>query len=510
MVDTDNTAGTQEELDEDDDQFVALLTDKILLVMEVLVGYPLRPYQIPLARRIIESVLIEDAATITALAARQSGKSETLCNTVAVLLVLLPLLARIFPNRLAKFKDGLWVGVFAPVADQAETLYGRIVDRLTSERAVEFLNDPSIDDAVVAKSHLIRFKRNGSRMRMMTANPRAKIESQSFHLVLVDEAQDCNDFVIRKSIEPMVAAYAGTVVKTGTPTTRKGDFFAEIRNNKRKALAGGRKDHFEWDWREVAKVSPQYRKTIEKTIERIGEDSDEFQMSFCLRWLLEQGMFTTETRLEELGDTSVQELIKVWTRTPVVVGIDVARMGGDSTVVTVAFVDWDRPDEYGMYAHRVLNWLELQGMPLEQQYYYIVNFLENYNLFAVAVDAQGMGAAVAERLAVLLRHKNCEVIGMSSNAADQNERWKHLTTLMDRGLVGWPAGAKVRRLRVFKRFWQQMVDAEKHYQGPYLVVKAPDENNAHDDFVDSLALATYTTKDLSAPQAEMSTAPWFR
>jgi hypothetical protein len=440
---------------------------------------------------------VEDADQITALASRQSGKSETICNTVAVAMAMLPRLAKIFPKQLGKFKDGLKVGVFAPIELQADTLFGRIIDRLTSDRALEIWADQDFDERVEGRSSKIRM-RCGSTADKMTANPRAKIESKTYHLILIDEAQDCDDFIVAKSIMPMRTATAGTVIKTGTPTTRKGDFYKQIQINKRKQISGGRRNskqsHFEWDWHDVVKVSPQYAKSIRDEIERLGEDSDEFRMSYCNQWMLDRGMFTTEDRLTELGDNSVQELVKAWRMSPVVVGIDPAR-SLDSTVVTVVWVDWQKRDAFGMYPHRVLNWLELTGIPWEEQYAQIVRFLEPYNIWAVAVDAQGSGGPVAERLALLLSHKNCDVIPMKSNRPEQTKRWNHLIQLMNRGLVSWPAGARVRRLRTWKRFTQQMADAEMKHEGPNIIVAAPNEAHAHDDYVDSLALAVYCTLD---------------
>lgn len=81
-----------EEEDEDvlSKEFVNKLVDKILQFMVVLVGHDLHPYQKPLARRMIESVVINDGEEVTALAARQSGKSETVANVVATLMVLMP------------------------------------------------------------------------------------------------------------------------------------------------------------------------------------------------------------------------------------------------------------------------------------------------------------------------------------------------------------------------------------------------------------------------------------
>ena len=106
----------EEEEDELSEQFVNKLIDRIMQFMEVLVGHKLYPYQQPLARRIIESVIIGKGDEITALAARQSGKSETIANTVATLMILLPILAKLYPDLLDKYKNGIWVGLFAPVS----------------------------------------------------------------------------------------------------------------------------------------------------------------------------------------------------------------------------------------------------------------------------------------------------------------------------------------------------------------------------------------------------------
>lgn len=499
----------EEELDELSKEFVAKLVDKMMQFMEALVGHDLHPYQKPLARRVIESVLINDGEEITALAARQSGKSETIANTVATLMVLLPRLAKMYPDLLGKFKDGIWIGMFAPVEGQVETLFGRTVTRLTSERAQELLNDPEIDDSlgkVPGVTRQIKLKNSGSTLMMMTANPRAKIESKSFHLIVIDECQEADDFVVSKSISPMLAYYSGTMVKTGTPTVTKNNFYRSIQLNKRRQTGTrSRQNHFEWDWRDVSKVNTNYERFIKREKLRIGEDSDEFQMSYCCKWILERGMFVTSSTMEDLGDTSM-EIARSWFKSPVIVGIDPARKM-DSTVVTVVWVDWDRPDEFGYYDHRVLNWLELQGDDWEDQYFQIVNFLSNYNVMYVGVDANGVGDAVAQRLKLLL--PRAEVISVSSSLPEQSRRWKHLKALIDRRMVGWPAHAKTRRLRTWKRFYQQMTDLETKFQGPNFSAKAPDEPHAHDDYADSLAIACCLTLDMTMPEVEVSTSPFF-
>lgn len=505
----DDLPPVEDAFDELDAEFVEGLIDKILTFCEALSGNSYYDYQRRFARRIVESVVIRDAEELTAVASRQSGKSELVANTVAGLMVLLPRLARLFPKLLGTYKNGFWVGLFAPVESQVETLYNRVSSRLTSEHAQEILSDPEIDDAFKRISGVTRgfeLKKCGSLCLMMTANPKAKIESKTFHMVVIDEAQESDDTMVSKSISPMLAHYKGTMVKLGTPSFTKNNFYKSIQLNRRlQTRRGARPNHFQWTWKDVIKEVPDYHDFIKKEMLRIGEDSDEFQLSYNAAWILERGMFVTQTVMDDLSDISM-ETVKAYHHTPVVVGIDPARKQ-DSTVVTVVYVDWDRPDEFGYFHHRVLNWLEIQGDDWEAQYHQIVDFLGHYNVLAVGVDANGVGDAVAQRLALLL--PRAEVVSLTSSQQEQSDRFKHLQALIQREQIAWPGNAKARRLRTWKRFYQQMVDAEKTWKGNNFLVAAPDEPHAHDDYVDSLAIACSLTKDLTMPKVQITKSPFF-
>lgn len=498
----------EEQLDPKSQAFIERLIDGIIEFMHILVGHELHPYQITPARRMIESVLINDGEEITILMSRQSGKSETVADVVAALLVLLPRLAEQFPDfeNLKKFKRGFWVGIFAPTDEQADTIFSRTVSRLTADHALDLLLDPELDDLPEGKGKLVKLKKSGSFCRMQTAHPRAKIESKSYHLLIVDEAQHADEHVVRKSIHPMGAYYNASLVKLGTPDVKKGDFYKAIQLNKRRQTKrGAKQNHFEYDWKACARYNPNYRKYVTKELERLGEDSDEFRLSYALEWLLERGMFVTQSIMEELSDTRM-DLVKSWFKSPVLVGIDPARRI-DSTVLTVVWVDWDRPDEFGYYDHRILNWLELRGDDWEEQYFKICDFLQYYDVLGIGVDSQGVGDAVAQRLARLL--PRAEVHALKSNRPDQSERWKHLMELIQRRMVVWPGSARAKRTKVHQRFMQQMQDLEKHYEGPHLLARAPEEAEAHDDYPDSLALACVLTKEMTMPTVEVSTAPFY-
>ena len=118
-------------LDPETADFVDQLIKRIIIFCEEFSDIELHPYQRALAYRIVESLVMVDGEEITALWARQSGKSETLSIIVAGCMVILPKLAMSF-EMLERFKRGVWVGVFAPVDSQSDFLHGRIVDKLTS------------------------------------------------------------------------------------------------------------------------------------------------------------------------------------------------------------------------------------------------------------------------------------------------------------------------------------------------------------------------------------------
>jgi len=230
--------GDPEELDETSAEFVDQLVKRIIIFTEEFCDVEFFPYQVPIAYRIIESTILGDGDLLTVVATRQSGKSEVLSACIAGMMVILPKLAPIYPTWLDKFSKGFWVGTFAPTEEQADTVFGRIVSKLTSDHALEFLLDPEIDDKATGggtrgRGRLITLKNSGSLCRMQTCNPKAKIESKTYHLVLVDEAQEADEVMVTKSIAPMLAFNNGSMVLTGTANRYKSYFYKMIQYNKR-------------------------------------------------------------------------------------------------------------------------------------------------------------------------------------------------------------------------------------------------------------------------------------
>lgn len=481
------------EVDPESEEFVHELVLRSIIFAEAFCDIKLHAYQKDLAYRTLQSVLLNDGAEITALWSRQSGKSTVLAVVIVAMMILLPKLARAYPEHFGQFSKGFWVGVFAPTEEQAYTIWSKVYEFLTCKHGREILADEDIEDVPQkegSKVKVVRLVNNGSLCRMQTANPKAQIESKTYHFVLLDESQDCDSEKAKKSIFPMLASTNGTKVFTGTPTRKRNFFYDSIQANKRRQIKrGARQNHFQYDWKVVVKFNSFYRKYIAGEKERIGEDSDEFRMAYACQWLLEQGMFVTEESLDYLGDPNM-DIVPWFMVDKVVAGIDPARTK-DSTVVTVMWVDWANPDPYGYCQHRILNWLEIHNKPWEEQYAKILEFLSRYNVAILGVDGQGMGGPVGERIAHEMPW--CDVRILGSNPSDQEVRWKRLKALIERRMFVYPAGRKTKRLRSYKRFRLQFEELETVYSGKFMLAQAPEVVNAFDDYCDSAAVACAVT-----------------
>ena len=88
-----------------------------------------------------------------------------------------------------------------------------------------------------------------------------RLNLNPFNLIIIDECQEADDFVVSKSIAPMGAYYNATIVKTGTPSTMKNNFYRAIQLNKRRQTGrSAKQNHFQWDWKDVAKINANYEK----------------------------------------------------------------------------------------------------------------------------------------------------------------------------------------------------------------------------------------------------------
>lgn len=483
------------------------LVNSIFTFCELYSGKTMFPYQEQFSKRVIRSVLENDGEEITALFSRQSGKSETISLTAGGLMIILPQLANMpmFADdpRLKMFKDGMWIGIFAPSQRQAQTTYGRIKARIQSKPAQMILADPEFNLYFTTSNGQTVSLSNGSFVTAISASDGSNIEGESFKLIICEECQDISNFKIRKSIHPMGAAYNASIVKIGTATTHKGDFYEAIQRNKRNDAEKKShiRNHFEYDYKVASKYNPNYAKYVEKEKARLGEKSDEFRMSYCLEWIIERGMFIDIAIFEpQCGEFTLDRVPYDRTNTHVA-GIDLGGKG-DSTIITMVEVNWAVPailesrvneetneeEVYEAYNTYIKDWHMIENEPdYEQQYPQVCDYLDKWKVARIVCDAT-REASFAHRLKANRRE---EVIPYIFTTKSKSELYKHLDKEISAGRARFCAGDNTRYTKEYHMFLEQMGDLQKGYSGAYMVVSHPDEKGAHDDYCDSWALAVW-------------------
>lgn len=323
--------------------------------------------------------------------------------------------------------------------------------------------------------------------------------------ILVHNCQDISNFVLTKSISPMGAAYNATKVCIGTATVFKGYFYDAIQRNKE--LAKNRsshiKNHFEFDYTIASKYNPNYAKYIEKEKRNLGENSDSFRMSYKLEWIMERGMFIDIDKFEKNNLEPLMDFIDFDREATHVVGIDIGGgSGGDSTVVTVVEVDWDMPvisetrydeDEGHEYTFDAFNtyvkyFLEIKETPdHEEQYYIITEFLRNFKVARIVVDAT-REKSFADRLNA---NVSAEVIPYVFTVGAKSDLYKTFDKELSSGRAKLPASEKAKSTVEYEKCVQQLADLQKNWRGTNLLVSHPETRGAHDDYPDSWALAVW-------------------
>lgn len=495
------------------------LVDRIFNFCEAYSGKVMYPYQAQFSKRIIRSVLENDGAELTALFARQSGKTETVAITVGGLMIILPQLANmpmfLEDPRFQIFQDGFWVGIFAPSLRQSQITYNRMKARMQCKEAMAVLQDPDFRLEFTTSNGQTVALSNGSFCTSISASDSSNIEGESFKFIICEECQDISNFKIRKSIHPMGAAYNATICKIGTATTFKGDFYEAIQRNKAEFESGKLRvrNHFEYNYKVVQKYNPKYARYIEREKKSLGETSDEFRMSYLLEWIISRGMFVDIDKVERTcGDEYLYRVPQDY-KANHVMGIDVGggsakkKNEADSTVATVVEVDWDNPvlmesktDEetgedivYLAYNTYIKEWLEIKpeiAEDYEEQYHLLMSFIGMFRIARIVIDAT-REASLGQRIQANVR---CEVVLFTFSSKSKSDLYKNLQTEINTGRARFPMSQEVQETEEYKKFSQQLADLQKSYSGSFLVVSHPDERGAHDDYPDSWALAVWGAK----------------
>lgn len=488
------------------------IVDKMLSFTETMFQPGMRPYQVPIVRRIFEAFLKNEGCILTVVLPRQSGKDELLARALLTLLILTPTLSKLFPEQLGIYEKGIKIGIFAPVNEQAYTMHSRMQGLLDTDLADEILSDPDLDAAKKYKRGVLQILgptgKSGAPIyksfcRIQTAAKQSKIESKTYDIVIVSECQEADSEKVKKSILPMTASTNGLVVMSGTPAPYSSYFYETIQKNKVRDFRNKvKRYHFEYDYNEVIKYNKYYRAHIENMKRELGEESDAFRMSYKLEWIIEEGKAVTTTDFEEyMMDQTAAFEYSSDNKSIYVAGLDFARVK-DYTVLTIAKLKNPTVDvisSHGDTEKHIVNWLEMRGDGWMQIIDTIVNQLILFNVRIVTCDSTGAGDPIISMLEEKLYNHNIDIIRVVFNERVKNDMAILFFNEMRAKRIRVPYHPKILGNSKLKNFMAQLYAADKKYNKNFVEIISPNKKKIPDDYVQSLLMLNYGCRTYTLP-----------
>lgn len=446
---------------------------------------------------------------------RQSGKTTTVVHTVEDILL--------FVTKL--FNRPLRIGIFAPQSRQARTDFVRLKNALQVTRTK--LQVVTADDRRVEKeasnAHELILA-DGSYVMIYPITSQSKPESESFDLIIIEEAQDADDQIVLEQILPMGSSTNAPVVWIGTAGIQICNFYWLIQKGqayvmKWREIAADRRRLFELTgdaWHLI------YEQRVKNLIKKYGEDSDTIRRPYNNEWILEAGMFITLADLAKgrvdkpyddpqnypgypqfmkwyregrrtapeidqyqqqnnISDTDIS-LFRVWCEADHYFGLDTAKQH-DQTVLKIGREIEDRLT--------VVRSLELKGVNYHDQFYIIKAELDWFNIACGSIDSTGQGDFMPD----MFERETSYVINrvkFSMQTKDVMYKSWYQKAVNDKFGYYWQdpdkSGVDDHTARSADEFERESTDLTKDYRGNYMVVKHRDEKNGHDDHPDATVL----------------------
>ena len=436
----------------------------------------LRPYQTAVGRAILDSVLNHGGLTFSVEMARQGGKNELSAQLEVLLLTLF------------MGKGGNLVKCSPTFKPQTVTSMMRLKERL---------NDAGYSGFWVAElGYMVRLGR--ARQIFFSADDSSHVVGATAHILLeVDESQDVSKEKYSKEFRPMGSATNVTTVHYGT-TWDDATLLEEVKQtNLELERRDGIRRHFRYDWQEIAKYNPDYRRYVEGEKQRLGEGHPLFQTQYALHPIRGGGGFLSlQQRAQLQGDhprNHRRQDHKVY-----LAGIDIAGEAEeqddimmraispkrDSTVITIGELQPPPEEAFGKEpALNIVQHCSWTGVTHFDLYPQMVDLLKNiWNCRRIVVDATGIGEPVTS---FLRKELGSRVVPFHFTQRSKSDLGFKLLSFVNSGRLKMYAGDGSAE---YQEFWHEMERAKSVFRPSQTMnfYVAPAEG--HDDFLMSLAL----------------------
>jgi hypothetical protein len=359
-------------------------------------------------------------------------------------------------------------------------------------------------------------EQSGPSIQFFSSSPEANIVGATASLLLeVDEAQDIPFEKFDRDLRPMASTTNATTVLYGTAWSDQ-TLLATVRaHNLELEQRDGIKRHFEYDWRTLAALNPNYRRFVEGEMQRLGEDHISIRTQYRLLTISGAGLLFSPMQRHLLQGSHA------WEQEPSASGLYIAGMdvGGeqravqraqgeaiprgehDSTIITIGKIshnelDLPRLDIVHQYA-----W---SGKKFTEQYAETIAICEQWGITRLVIDKTGLGEGMASLLVAKLGTERVQTFHFTRPS-------KSKLTYQLLGLLNSS------RLKLYKRAdapadianecWKQLTLARYRMPSKDILDMYVDPLEGHDDFLMSLALCCEALKDWIAPSGTQIITP---
>jgi hypothetical protein len=450
----------------------------------------LRPYQLEVARAITDSITANKGLTFSVEIARQGGKNELSAILEVTLLTLF------------SYRGGNIIKASPTFKPQTIISMQRLKQRLA---------DYGFDGSYHSEmGYIIRL--GDARVIFLSAEESSSIVGHTADILLeVDESQDVSKEKYTKEFRPMGSATNVTTVHYGT-TWDDSTLLEEVKQtNLELQRKDGIKRHFSYDWQEVAKYNPDYRKYVEAERHRLGEQHPLFLTQYALVPIHGGLGFLGPVQRAQLQGTHARQHYKEHGKI-YVAGIDLAgeaeeaqdaalrslKPRQDSTVVTIAELEFTREgDIIKQTKARIREHYWWTGRSHPSLFQQLVDILHNvWGCKRIVVDATGVGEPVASFLRQAL---GARVVPFYFTQRSKSQLGFDLLAAINSGSLKMyvPDGSP--------EYQQLFLEAEKakaHYRPSQTMDFYVDPSEGHDDFLMSLALVVQAAQDYTPKKAK--------
>ncbi len=451
----------------------------------------LRPYQQEVAKAVVDSIRSGKGLTFSVEMARQGGKNELSAHLEVLLLT-------------------LYMAEGGSLVKCSPTFKPQTI--ISMQRLKERLDEFGFDGIYRTEMGYI-IALGSARNVFLSAEESSSVVGHTADILLeIDEAQDVSKEKYTKEFRPMGSSTNVTTIHYGT-TWDDSTLLEEIKQtNLELEEKDGIKRHFRYDWQEISKYNPDYRRYVQGERLRLGKDHPLFRTQYALLPIKGGGGFLSRQQIVLMLGTHPRLKGPQDSKMPYIAGIDLAgeregdekaaltaaRPKQDSTVITIAELDVIQHSKLLLVEPtlRIVEQYQWTGTPHSQLYPQIVDILRRWNCTRVLVDATGIGQPVAS---FLRKEVGGRVIPFTFTQKSKSNMGFELLSFVNSGRLKLyrQDGSNEHKETMF-----QLEKAKAQYRPNQTMNFYVDPSEGHDDFLMSLALTVEAARDFSPRTAK--------